>query len=289
MRPIDHLVLPVTTLALARSQLTSLGFTVAPDAKHPFGTGNCCVFFRDRTYLEPISVVDRAAAERAAAEGLFFVHRVMSYAERRGEGFAMLALKSADAERDLAEFRDAGVAAGPSFRFSRAATSADGAKAEIGVVLAYTQHDAAPEAAFFSCQHLAPDALFQPGFLDHANGAAGIAAVAAVADDPAAFRAVLTEATGQRHVTASSAGLEVAVNSQTVSVLTPDGFRARYGVEPRDPRGGLLFSAFEVVVADLDRAIGYAGPAAKRHGEMVVIPPAPGLAAVLAFRGRADA
>ena len=68
MRSIDHLVLPVTTLTLARSRLTSLGFTVAPDAQHPFGTGNCCVFFKDRTYLEPITIVDRTAADMAAAE-----------------------------------------------------------------------------------------------------------------------------------------------------------------------------------------------------------------------------
>ena len=71
MRAIDHLVLPVTTLTLARSRLTSLGFTVAPDARHPFGTGNCCVFFKNRTYLEPITILDRNATDLAAAEGLF--------------------------------------------------------------------------------------------------------------------------------------------------------------------------------------------------------------------------
>jgi hypothetical protein len=35
---------------------------------------------------------------------------------------------------------------------------------------------------------------------------------------------------------------------------------------------------------DLDRAAGYAGAAAKRRGDMVVIPPAPGFGAVMAFR-----
>ena len=288
MRPIDHLVLPVTTLALARSQLTSLGFTVAPDAQHPFGTGNCCVFFRDRTYLEPIAVVDAAAAEQARADGLFFVQRVMAFAERRGEGFAMLALKSTDAEGDLAEFKAAGIAAGPLFRFSRIATAPDGRQAEIGVVLAYTEHEAAPEAAFFACLHLAPDVLFQPAYLDHENGATGVPAVAAVADDPAEFRDLLSAATGQTDIRASSSGLDAELNGQTVSVLTPQGFRDRYGIEPRDPPGGLLFAAFEVLVTDLDRAIGYAGPAARRHKGLIVVPPAPGLGAVLAFRGPSD-
>ena len=92
MHLIDHLVLPVTTLALARSRLTGLGFTVAPDARHPFGTGNCCVFFENRTYFEPITILDRAAADIAAAEGVFFVRRIKRFTERQGEGFAMLAL-----------------------------------------------------------------------------------------------------------------------------------------------------------------------------------------------------
>src|SRR5687768_16716775 len=111
MRAIDHLVLPVTTLTLARSRLTSLGFTVAPDARHPFGTGNCCVFFEDRSYLEPITIVDRAAADMAAAEGLTFVKRLKRFTERHGEGLAMVALRSADARADKQSLAQAGVSA----------------------------------------------------------------------------------------------------------------------------------------------------------------------------------
>ncbi|HWT31341.1 MAG TPA: VOC family protein, partial [Propylenella sp.] len=71
---------------LARSRLTSLGFNVAPDARHPFGTGNALVFFADRSFLEPITIVDRGAADMAAAEGFFFVRRIKRYTERQGEG-----------------------------------------------------------------------------------------------------------------------------------------------------------------------------------------------------------
>ena len=39
-RPLDHLVLPVDTLTQARRRLSNLGFTVADDARHPFGTEN---------------------------------------------------------------------------------------------------------------------------------------------------------------------------------------------------------------------------------------------------------
>jgi len=282
MRAIDHLVLPVTTLASGRSRLTGLGFTVAPDARHPFGTGNCCVFLADRTYLEPITILDRDAADQAAAEGLFFVRRLKRYTERRGEGFAMLALQSADIEADHAAFEQMGVSAGPPFRFTRPAVLPDGAEREIGVALAYAEDRAAPDATLFACQRIAADVLFQPAFLEHPNGAVGLSTVPAVADEPARFAAFMAALTGgQPNETAE--GLDAG---GTVLVLTPDAYSARFGVAPPEPRGGLLLAAFEVLVADLDRAVGYAGPTATRHNGNIVVPPGPGLGATLAFTAR---
>lgn len=288
MRPIDHLVLPVTTLMLARSRLAGLGFTVAPDGRHPFGTGNCCVFFENRTYLEPITILDRAAADMAAAEGAFFVRRLKRFTERQGEGFAMLAFKSDDADADRAAFEAGGIGGGPVFRFARDATLPDGSAQEIGVALAYADHPGAPDATFFACQQLAPEVLYQPAYLEHPNGALGVACVAAVAEDPAEFRELLAAAAGVPEVPASATGLQAGIGEQNVLVLTPAGFRARYGLEPPDPRRGLLLAAFELTVADVDRAIGYAGPLAMRHADRIVVPPAPGLGAVLAFRAPTD-
>ena len=62
-RPIDHLVLPVSDLGVARDRLTALGFTVAKDARHPFGTENCCVFLSDGSYLEPLGIANREECE----------------------------------------------------------------------------------------------------------------------------------------------------------------------------------------------------------------------------------
>ena len=57
-RALDHLVLPVPSLELARAHLDALGFTIAPQGTHPFGTINACVFFADGTFLEPLAVGD---------------------------------------------------------------------------------------------------------------------------------------------------------------------------------------------------------------------------------------
>ena len=283
MRPLDHLVLPVTTLTLARSRLTSLGFTVAPDARHPFGTGNCCVFFQNRTYLEPVTIVDRGAADVAAAEGVVFVRRVKRFTERQGEGLAMVALKSADAEADAADFRLLGVGGGPPQRFSRMASLPDGSQKEVGFATAFADQPAAADAAFFAIQHLDPDVLYQPDYLDHANGALGVSGLAAIAENPADFHILLSGATGQRELHATSNGVEADLGGQRIAVLTPAAFRARYGINAVEPRRGLLFAAIDITVASPERASRFAGSAAIRHEGRIVIPPAPGLGAVLAM------
>ena len=284
MRQVDHLVLPVTTLTLARARLTGLGFTVAPDAQHPFGTGNCCVFFRDRTFLEPITIVDRNAADVAASERMAFVKRIKRYTERQGEGFAMVALTSDDADADRETFKEAGMGGGDVYRFSRMAKQPDGTQKEVGFAIAEVEFPAASDAGFFVTQHLAKDVLFQPAYIEHPNGAVGVAAVAAVAENPADFHILLTGATGQRELRATSFGVEAELAGQRIMILTPEGFRARYDREAPNPRRGMLFAAFELRVLDLDRAAGYLGRSAKRHEDRLVLPPAPGLNTVIAFR-----
>lgn len=284
IRAIDHLVLPVTTLALARSRLTALGFTVAPDARHPFGTGNCCVFFKNSTYLEPITIMDRNAADLAAAERVVFVRRIKRFTERRGEGFAMVALTSEDAEADHIVFEKAGIADGSTYHFVRDATLPDGEEREIGVALAYADFPAAPDAAFFACQHLAKEILFQPEYLEHPNGVLGVSTIVAVTERPRDFAPFLATATGNE-VSDSENGSQADLDGQNIAIVTPEEFQARYDVAPPNPRRGMLFSAFELEVLEIERAAGYAGRGAKRHADRIVVPAAPGLGAVIAFRG----
>ncbi len=67
--PLDHLVLPVTDIELARERLGRLGFTVAAEGRHPFGTENACVFFADKTYLEPLGIASAKKYEESVAPG----------------------------------------------------------------------------------------------------------------------------------------------------------------------------------------------------------------------------
>ena len=241
------------------------------------------MFFRNRSYLEPITVVDRSAADLAAAEGQFFVKRIKRFTESRGEGFALVALKSEDAENDRAAFEKAGIAAGPTFSFARQARLPDGSEREIGFAVAYAETPAAPLATFFACQHLAPEVVFQPTYMEHRNGALGVSAVTAVAASPGEFAAFLQSALDVAELQLGDTGVEASDEAQNVRIVTPDAFQDRYGVSPPDPRRGLRFAAFEIDVENLDRAATYCGKDAKRAEARIVLPPTPGLGAVMVF------
>ncbi len=96
--PLDHVVLPVVNIDLARERLGKLGFTVAADARHPFGTENACVFFADKTYLEPLGIASVEESEASARQGNVFTARNRAFRFRCGEeGLSGLAFGSKDA------------------------------------------------------------------------------------------------------------------------------------------------------------------------------------------------
>ncbi|MBZ8132339.1 VOC family protein [Afifella sp. IM 167] len=282
MRPIDHLVLPVSDLAAARRRLTGLGFQVSPDARHPFGTGNARVFFKNRTYLEPITPIDRHAFDTGISEGLVFLKRLKRGRARAPESFVMLALKTDDAAEDLQRYRKAGFAEGELFSFVGRARDDDGAEQDYGVRLAFAGDEHAPEAGIFACEPVGMTLNDGTNYADHPNGAEGVVAVVLVAKNPADFHIFLSAATGQRELRSNSFLVELDLGAQKLIAMTPQGFRARYGIAAPDPDKGLLFAGFEVAVDDLETARSYA-PQARLHEGRIVVPPAPGLGTVLAF------
>ena len=71
-RILDHAVLPVESLEVARARFSALGFTVAPDGVHPFGTENACIYLADGTFLEPLGIAQREDCEATARKGNVF-------------------------------------------------------------------------------------------------------------------------------------------------------------------------------------------------------------------------
>ena len=286
-RGIDHLVLPVEELDIARGRYEALGFTVAPDARHPFGTENACVFFANRTYLEPLAVADRMKVEDNARKGLVFLRRFLAYRFRHGlDGFCMLAMKSESADADKARFDEAGFGDTPVFPFERKAVSSEGEKT-IGVRLAYALDDTAPDATLFSCQHINTDFFWEPERTTHRNGATGVLEVVMTEDNPADFQYLLQAATDTRDDYASSFGLHFDLGANRISVLSPVAYRAMYGEEAPNLGRGLRLAAFLVGVESLNTVAALLDEgtvAFRKSGDMLIVPPVPGQGATVVFK-----
>jgi hypothetical protein len=139
---LDHVVVGVPDLVSARDRLSALGFQVQADAHHPFGTGNCNVFFENGTYFEPLAVTDRDA-ELAALKGTNpFVKRYHAYRFRHGYGPVMAAFTTQSAQRMQAAFEAEGISAGEILSFTREQAMPDGSQTTIGVHLAVSASDA---------------------------------------------------------------------------------------------------------------------------------------------------
>lgn len=289
-RRLDHAVLPVTSLAAARARLTQLGFSVAPEALHPFGTENACVFLEDGTYLEPLGVASREACEAAAIGGNAFIARDQAYRFRNGpDGFSSIVFASDDANADHVRFRREGLSGGEMLEFSRAFQAEDGTSAEASFRLAFAADLRAPDFFLFCCERTKARPPLPAALLVHANGVTGLARVVIGEDNPTDFQYFLESTLGQRDVTAHSFGMDIHAANTTVSVLTPAGLEAWYAIASRLGRGlravALVFATqglgrVEALLRDNDIAY------EMRH-QRILVRPAPGQGAVFAFEERA--
>lgn len=215
---IDHLVLPAQSLADARGRLDSLGFTVAPDGIHPFGTRNACVYFADGTFLEPLERGDAAIRAEAERDGNVFVKRDSLFRERIGpEGFSALVFATGDAAADHRRFRDTGLSAGDELFFSRPFVDAEGKSDVASFRLAFAAaRDAVP--FFFACERVNAPAVDRSRLENHENGVSRIAAVTITAANPAATGALVASISGAR-AEDTSAGARIDLANARIDIL----------------------------------------------------------------------
>lgn len=220
-RPLDHLVLPTADLAVARQRLVRLGFTVAPEGVHPFGTKNACVYLADGTFIEPLVVGDPAAVDEAVRQDNSFVLGDRKYRAACGEeGFAALVLGTDNADADHEEFARLGVQGGGMVEFSRPSLDMDGRADTASFRLAFAAHAAAPHLFFFTCERRRAPKIDRGALERHANGAARILAVTATADEPEAFAAFLAKFARGVEMPGSSDSCEVTLPNAALRILS---------------------------------------------------------------------
>jgi len=292
--PLDHLVLPVADLDEAQRRYRALGFTVAPVGVHPFGTTNCCIYFEDGTFIEPLAIADPEVAAKAIEQGNGFVSGDRDYRDRVGdEGFSAIVLGSSDAKADHKRFSDADISGGKPLDFSRDVVDKTGKTGTAAFRLAFARDLQSPAPFFFTCQRVKTPKVDRAALQHHRNRVSGIRRVVLAAPEPRAHSAFLEAffdaPTGIPDVAAGlsfklpNAAIEVATRENIDRILEPEQ-------SLRDSVEGLLpvaiaFGVSEIeALASLFNADGITYVA---HDNALVVPPAKGQGAHFIFEASA--
>ena len=169
---IDHTLIGVRDLEAARARYAALGFTLCPRGSHiGWGTANYCIMFA-QDYVELLGIVDPAQ----------FSNNLDAFLARR-EGLMGLAWSTDDGAAARAALIGAGIAADEPKGLARRLELPEGTVLP-EFKLVHLPPEATPGLPSFICQHLTPELMRRPQWLDHANGALGLESVTVVVADP---------------------------------------------------------------------------------------------------------
>ncbi len=276
-RNLDHVVLPVPSLDIARDRFSKLGFTVAPNARHKFGSENACIFFENGTFIEPLAIGHRETVEAAIVKGNPFLRRDMGYRFRNGDdGFTFVVFGEPDPKQARKALRKAGWETGKLVTVRRPGVAV---KVALGI------DERSPDFACFLCERPDGPPSFPEDLIVHANGAVGLKRVVLCEQLPEDFQYYLQIMSGQREVRSHSFGMEITLPNAKISALNRAGLKAHFGVEAPIERG-MQAVAFDVIVKDqkaVTKHLAEAGIETRTVGQRLIVDPTTGQGAMVAF------
>lgn len=234
---LDHISHFVPDLAAASQLLESLGFAVTPlsvqvTPEGPVGSSNRCVML-EQGYLEILTPTHDTPVARQMRSRI---------AQHVGVHLACFGTPSADDE--YARLATRGFEPLPVVRLSRKVE--DGATVRFNVVR--VPDDRMPEGRIQFVEHLAPECIWRPAHLSHANGVTALNAVYVVAAEPAGvaaryafFSGLLPRREGEVISLSSDRGeVRIATRDAFTAMLgdaPPAPSLAGYALQCRDPAG----------------------------------------------------
>ncbi|MGQ0749756.1 MAG: VOC family protein [Betaproteobacteria bacterium] len=226
---LDHVAHFVPEVDAASDALARLGFTLTPFSPQshrlqpegpllPAGTGNRCVMLNAGyiEFLTPFADTPIAAQLRTAIGRYVGVH--------------LVAFGTSDAQSDHARLTHAGFSPPAPVALQRQIETPQGMDTARFTVVRVPPGTLA-EGRIQYCQHLTPQLVWQPRWLEHANGATGLTGVLLCVEDP--------EETVQRY--ARFTGLTPRLSGNAWRIDTARGYlafidpalcRSTFGVEP---------------------------------------------------------
>ena len=276
---IDHPVIGVRDMPAARRSYESLGFSVPPRGVHPaWGTGNWCIMFAN-DYLELRGVVDPARG----------MQKMQSFFDKFGEGLMGVALGTTDVEASFDAAVNRGCHPQPVRQLARDFELPDGLVApRFG--LCFLEHAETPGLmSVVLCQHLTPELLRRPEWLQHRNGAQGVQSMTGLVADLQAAEAAHVKLFGEENVERDDQLLTIKVGlTHVIRLTTPRGLTTAYpalDLTPHEPVPRLV--AVTLQTGDLGKTSDYfqgSSCVAAKLDDAIVIRPEAACGVVLEFR-----
>jgi Glyoxalase-like domain len=246
--------------ALARAGFapTPVSVQVNPDGT-PVGTGNVTAMFR-RGYIE---VLFKTADTPLARE--------FDAALSDHTGLHLAAFSVADAEKAHRRLADAGFAMRPLVQFQRPVGTESG-EGIAAFTVVRLERGAMTEGRIQLLTHRTEDAVWQPRWLKHRNGALGLVDLVVACADGVEAAGRFARFTGRQSVP-TRFGQAIALDRGQVQLMSPDAFGAMFAeiALPRLP----FIGAYAIRVASLvavETLLQQERLAARRRGAALVVP-----------------
>ena len=217
---IDHPVVAVNDLDQARKIYERLGFTVPPRGSHiEWGTGNLCIMF-PHDYLEMRGIIDASR----------FTMHLDSHLDNFGEGLMGVAFGTADVESSYREAAKHGVDAGKLRRLTRNFEHPEGWTQPSFELFAPAAADIEGLMHVVVIQHMTPELIRRPDFLEHANCCTGVVSMAGTIHDIDSCASKMRRLLGDQAVEHNELGILLRLPSgQFIELLLPDAYADCYG------------------------------------------------------------
>jgi glyoxalase-like protein len=221
---IDHVIIGVRDLELARLGWSRLGFTLSPRGRHiGQGTANYCIMFPS-DYLELLGIVDPHD----------FVQRLDAFLVRR-EGVMATAFAPTGAPEEVRSALQ-GLQLHPSEPrlLGRQLELPEGTVVPRFSLLSLPQEET-PGLDSFICAHLTPELMRRPEWLIHPNGVRGLKGIHVLVENTAALLEPYDRLFGIQQVTTTDAVVCVQVGRHRIVFSTPDDFSTMHPALDLDP------------------------------------------------------
>jgi len=271
---IDHIVHAVRDLDAAGEFYRRLGFTVGARNRHPWGTHNRIVQFKN-CFVELLEVAEPQKipphGERSFSFGAFNRDYLAA-----SQGLSMLILASTSALEDAEAFNASGIGGFDVFDFAREGKRPDGTPVKLAFSLAFARDSKSPNLGFAVSQQHFPENFYNPAYQTHANGATGMSGAVMIADNPTDHHLFLKAFTGVSDLHSRSIGIKVPTENGDIEIMEPVAFQDQFGVSADVDGAAMTLNAIRLEVPDIAKVeaiLEGGGIASSRHVGRLVVPP----------------